>query len=140
MQAFEANGQKYRITNKWASDLGDAVEAVASKYYGKSNPKGSITSLLDWTALYEIVAVYEKFFPKEVLDYLKLNSQIKSEWGYLEDRTTKKGGEANVRQLGVIPFHLMTLINVVWPKHKYTRTFNNRFFKTFKRMATAERI
>lgn len=140
MQAIEANRQKYRITNKWASDLGDAVEAVASKYYGKSNPKGSIESLVDWTALYEIVAVYEKFFPKEIRDYLKLNSQIKSEWGYMEDATTKKGGEIGVRQLGVLPFHLMTLINVVWPKHKYTRTFNNRFFKTFKRMATAERI
>ena len=139
IQAFEIDGTKFRVTNRWANNLGDAVEVVASKYYGKTNPRHSIKSLADWACLYEIVKVYEKFFPKEITDYLKLNKTI-SKYGYLEDQTTKKGGDIGVRQLGTIPFHLMTLIQIVWPKHKFDRKFNNRFFQTFKRMATAERI
>jgi hypothetical protein len=140
MQAYELNGKKFRVTTKWTNDLGDAVEAVASKYYGRSYPQGSISSLLDWVALGEIVRVYERFFPKEIKNYLKLTAGMKSEWGYLEDKTTKKGGDLNTRQLGIIPFHLVTLISVVWPRHKYNRSFNNKFYKTFKRFATAEKI
>lgn len=143
MQAYE-NGHKFRITNKWATDLADAIEMVATKYYGPAVVTHPIESLLDWVALAEIVEVYDRFFPEEIKEYLRLNSAVKAnqknKFGLLEDPTTKKGGESNVRQLGTVPFHLETLIRVVWPRHRFTRKFNEKFFKTFTRFSTAERI
>ena len=138
MRAIE-NGHTFRITTKWTNDLAEAVDSVGYKYY-RSNIPNQIESVTDWLALYEIVKIYERFFQKEIQDYLRINAAIKSEWGYLEDKTTKKGGEANVRQLGQVPFYLHTLIKVIWPYHKFDRKFNERFFKTFRRFATAERI
>lgn len=134
-------GMRYRTASPWQQALSEAVVKVSQ---GVGGDFQQIETQRDWQVVEELLKIYAHFFPVQYREYLKNNKALlanqKNQFGLLEDPTTKKGGLISARQLGTWPFELETLIRVVWPDQKFTKKFNEKFFKKFKAFATAERI
>ena len=136
MRAYEENGMPFRVTNKWTVALADTMEALPH------DVSDVIESERDWQVVEMVCNIYAKFFPKEIKEFLKINKLISSnqvdKFGRIEDNTTKKGGEAQFRQLGQIPYYLYILLRVIWPKQKFDRKFQRQFFMRFPAFRTVE--
>lgn len=133
--------QDLRITNRWAVSLADAVVDAA---HGRGGPDSVVDTEEDWKVVVAILEICARYFPKEVDDYLKLNKVIRShqatEYGLMEDATTKKGGEGNVRQLGWWPFEFEVLVRIIYPRQKFDKKFNREFFRRFPALRTAIKL
>ncbi len=123
--------------------LANAVEEVAPEGV-IGGPNTAVETERDWYAVGQLLNICAKFFPKEIDEYLKLNKVIKAsqanQYGLLEDPTTKKGGEAHVRQIGTWPAEFEYLVKIVWPRQKFDRKFNRELFKRFPVLQTALKI
>ena len=133
--------ERLRVTTKWANDLANEVVIAA---HGRGGPNHVIQTEEDWTVVLNILEICAKYFPKEISDYLEFNKVIKAsqknKYGLLEEPETKKGGVANVRQIGTWPFEFETLVRVVWPRQKMDKKFTGELFRRFPALQTAEKL
>lgn len=135
---------KYLVTTKWTLDLANAVEDLCKKYgYPDPNPE-IVKTDKDWRCVSELMELCGKYFPKEIREHIEIAKALKanqsSEFGYMQDSSTRKGGQIQMRQTGVWPFEFEILVKVIWPKQKFNKKFTREFFKRFPVLQTAERI
>lgn len=134
-------GITYRVVPRWLNDLSDAIVKIG---HGRGGPNALVETETDWQVVAALVDLFAKVFPKEWKDFVIANKLTQSHQpnrhGLLEDPTTKKGGLAQIRQLGQWPFELEIFIRVIWPKQRFDKKFIRNFMSRLPVFKTAERI
>ena len=133
--------QRYRAVPRWVNSLADAVVKLG---HGRGGPNVFVETDTDWQVIAGIVDLYATVFPGEWKAFLRSNKLIKShqadKFGLLKDKSTRKGGEVQLRQLGQWPFELETLIRVICPDQRFDRKFIRGFMGRLPVFKTAEKI
>jgi len=137
----DEKGQEYRLVERWVSDLADAVVKLGK---GRGGPNVQVSTESDWQVIAGLVDLYANTFRQEWKEFVKTNrlvaSHQRTRHGLLGDKATKKGGEAQIRQLGQWPFELEVMIKTIWPDQKFTKEFYRKFMDRIPVFRTAEKI
>ena len=134
-------GVTYRVVPRWLNDLSDAIVKLGK---GRGGPDALVETETDWQIVAGLVDLYANVFPQDWKEFLTANKVVQSyqpnKHGLLEDKTTKKGGDAQIRQLGQWPFELEIFIRVIWPKQRFDKKFTRKFMSRLPVFKTAEKI
>lgn len=138
---IDSKGQPYQAVPRWLNSLGDSVVKLG---HGRGGPFEQVSNETDWQVIAGLVDLYATFFPQSWKDFVKDNKVISSaqanRHGLIADKGTKKGGEAQIRQLGQWPFELEVMIKTIWPNQKFNKDFLRGFMKRLPVFKTVDKI
>lgn len=150
MKARQENGQvvltddkgnAYRVVPKRLNAFADALVKIG---HGRGGPGEQVTNESDWKAIEGIVTLFTRVYPgiwKEFVEGNKIIASNQAEsYGLLSDKSTRKGGEAQLRQLGSWPFELEIMIKTIWPDQKFDKPFIRKFMQRLPVFKTASKI
>lgn len=131
----------YRVVPKWLNNLADAVVKLA---HGRGGPDALVETEDDWQVVAGLVDIFATTNQATWKDFLKANKLVAGHqaerYGLLRDPTTRKGGQAQLRQLGQWPIELEFLIKIIWPNQKMDRRFIREFMRRLPVFKTADQI
>ena len=134
-------GVTYRVVPRWLNDLSDAIVKLGK---GRGGKDVMVETETDWQVVAGLVDLYANAFPQDWKLFLEANSMIQTtqpnRHGLLEDPTTKKGGTAQIRQLGQWPFELEIFIRTIWPNQRFDKKFIRKFMSRLPVFKTVEKI
>jgi len=134
-------GHIYKVVPRWQNDFANALVKIGR---GRGGTSARVNTEADWRVVEDIVRLYAKAFPTTWREFLRSNRIIRqnqrTEFGLLGDRETKKGGEAQIRQLGQWPFDLERFIKVIYPNQPFDKRFIREFMRRLPAFRTSVRI
>ena len=137
----DPQGNAYRVVPKWLNNLADAVVKIGK---GRGGPNALIENDSDWQVVAGLVDLFANTFPQTWKDFVIANKLVAShqsqKHGLISDVTTKKGGEASIRQLGQWPFEFEIMIKTIWPSQRFDKKFIREFMRRLPVFKTAEKI